>query len=211
MSQDKLRQTIKRFMSTLTAVGVMATASNVYSQSVQTIDPELSIQKLANYPTNRETRRKLTLSKKNAFAELYRDLSTEFSRKFRRLPEAVQLFSSILVDIAANDELKGLIHANELTDIRDDIQKSMEQIIVLDKVLYTLEKLTGQQDTYQIHALFKKIIEVDKQALSCANQFYAAMYHYEMVKIAQTRSKAAFTFNETHSRDDIRRVLFGEA
>lgn len=198
-------------MSTLTAVGVMATASNAYSQSVQTIDPKLSIQKLANYPTNRETRRKLTLSKKNAFAELYRDLSTEFSRKFRRLPEAVQLFSSILVDIAANDELKGLIRANELTDIRDDIQKSMEQIIVLDKVLYTLEKLTGQQDTYQIHALFKQIIEVDKQALSFANQFYAAMYHYEMVKIAQTRSKATFTFNETHSRDDIRRVLFGEA
>ncbi|OSI23165.1 hypothetical protein BV912_04350 [Neisseria dumasiana] len=175
------------------------------------IDPELSIQKLANYPTNRETRRKLTRSEREAFTKLYYHLSSEVERKIQHLPKALQLFSSVLVDIAENDDLKDLINANELTEIRNDIQQSMEQISMLDKVLQILEKLTGKQDADHIHALFKQIIEASEQALSFSNQFYATMYHRELAKITQTRQEIAFTFDETHSRDDIRRILFGDA
>ena len=211
MNKDNIRQTIKKFASTLTTVGVLATAPAAYSQSVQCIDPELSIQKLASYPTNRAAKRKLTSNEKAAFSELYRRLSAEFAQIFQEFPEILQLLSSVLADIAANDDLKGLIQANELTEIRNDIQQSMEQIAMLDKLLKTLEKLTGEQDTHQIHAMIGKIIAAEQQTLLSANQFYATMYHHELAKIAQTRQEAAFTFDETHSRDDIRRALFGDA
>ena len=216
MNKDNIRQTIKKFASMLTTVGVLTTAPAAYSQSVQCIDPELSIQKLASYPTNREAKRKLTSNEKAAFSELYRRLSAEFAQIFQtqifqEFPEVLQLFSSVLADIAVNDDLKGLIQANELTEIRNDIQQSMEQIAMLDKVLQTLEKLTGEQDTHQIHAMIGKIIAAEQQTLLSANQFYATMYHHELAKIAQTRQEATFTFDETHSRDDIRRALFGDA
>ncbi len=212
MNKDNVRQTLKKFASMIATAGALATdPTTAYSQSVQNIDPELSIQKLANYPTNREARRKLTPNEKAAFSELYRHLSAEFAQKFQRLPEALQLFSSVLADIAANDDLKDLIQVNELTEIRNDIQNITKQFAVLDKMLKKLEKLTDEQDTYQIHTLFKQIIETSKQTLLSANQFYATMYHHELAKITQTRQEIAFTFDKTHSRDDIYRALFGDA
>nr|WP_314271383.1 hypothetical protein [uncultured Kingella sp.] len=211
MNKENLRRTIKQFLSTLTTVGVMATAPAVYGHSVQKISPELTIQKLANYPTNREARRKLTTETKNAFSELYRHLSVQFSQKFQKFADAVQLFSSLLSDIAMHDNLKKFININDLVDIRNDIQQSIEQFKLLDRVLITLEKITGEQDIYQIHSLFGKIIEAEEQTLHIANQFYATFYHQELEKIVEERQEVAFVFDETHSRDDIRRMLFGDS
>lgn len=210
MNKDNLRRTIKQFLGTLTAVGVMATAPTAYSQSVQTVSPELTIQKLADLPTNREIRRQLDKESKEAFVKLYHDFSKDFSQKFEKFSIALKLFSSLLSDIVVNDDLNDLISINELSDLRDDIKQSIKQFSLLDKMLYKLEKLTGERDEYQIHSLFQQIIEAEKQVLSSANQFYATFYHKELGKIIDERQEIALVFDETYSRDDIRRALFGE-
>lgn len=213
MNMNELRHRFSKVIMTAAAVGTLATSTSLPNDSLTGfMNDGASLQKLADMPLNREIKRTLKLqsTEKQEFAQLYSDISKQVMDKAHKLPELFQLFASIFMDISNDVSLRQQMEINELDDIREELKKISQSILLLDKALENLRKLADIPIGMKLNVL-GEIIDSIEEVIQATNLFYSLVYHDELLSIVNHRQEVAFAFDEGHTRDDIRRTLFGEA
>lgn len=213
MNMNEFRQRFSKVVMTAAAVGTLATSTPLPNDSLMGfMNDGSSLQKLADMPLNREIKRTLKLqsTEKQEFAQFYFDISKQVMDKAHRLPELFQLFASIFIDISNDASLRQQMEINELDDIRDELKKISQSILLLDKALENLRKLADIPVNMKLNVLAQIVNSID-EVINATHLFYGSIYHDELLSIMNNRQEVAFTFDENHTRDDVRRALFGEA